>query len=106
MTYNQAKSRPGVNLVEFYASWCPHCQRMSPILKEVKKQIGTSASIFQYDIDRYPFEADNAGAYSVPTYIIYNNGKEVWRQIGELNSDDLVDAIEAAREMKTAKVKG
>ena len=70
---------------------------MSPILKEVKNQVGDTASIFQYDIDKYPYEAENAGAYSVPTYIIYRNGKEVWRQIGELNSDDLVDAIESAR---------
>jgi thioredoxin 1 len=70
---------------------------MLPVLKEVKNQVGESASIFQFDIDRYPNDTDNSGTCSVPTYIIFNNGKEMWRHIGELNSDDLVCAIEAAR---------
>lgn len=96
MTYNEAKSRPGVNLIEFYASWCPHCQRMTPILHEVKNQVGSTASIFQFDIDRFPFDAENAGAYSVPTLIIYRDGKEVWRQTGELTADDLLTALHSA----------
>lgn len=97
MTYNEAKSRPGVNLIEFYASWCPHCQLMAPILREVKNQIGEDASIFQFDIDRFPNEAENAGAYTVPTYIIYRDGKEVWRKIGELSANNLLTALHLAQ---------
>lgn len=97
MNYSEAKSQPGVNLIEFYASWCPHCQRMKPVVDEVKKLIGSTAAVYQYDIDRHPSCAESAGAHSVPTFIIYRNGKEMWRHAGEISSDELVAAINSAR---------
>ncbi len=96
MTYEEAISRPGVTLIEFYASWCPHCKRMMPIVEELKELVGGSVAVCQYDIDEYPREADHAGAQSVPTFIIYRNGREVWRHVGELAGDELLAAIQSA----------
>lgn len=96
MTYEEAISRPGVTLIEFYASWCPHCKRMMPIVEELKELVGGSVAVCQYDIDDSPREADHAGAQSVPTFIIYRDGREVWRHVGELAGDELLAAIQSA----------
>lgn len=97
MTYEEAKMRPGVQLVEFYASWCPHCHRMMPVVEEVRELVGSTAGIYQFDIDENPRAAEEAGADSVPTFIIYRDGREVWRNVGELPGDELVNAITSAR---------
>lgn len=96
MTYEQARMTTGVVLIEFYASWCPHCQRMMPIVAELKQLLNGQVPVYQYDIDQYPADADAAGASSVPTFIIYRNGREVWRDTGEMSGDELMYAIEQA----------
>lgn len=96
MKYNQAKNEPGVNLIEFYASWCPHCQRMMPIVEQIREMVGSRVGVYQYDIDQYPREADEAGASSVPTFIIYKDGEEQWRDTGEMSGDELLGRIEDA----------
>lgn len=96
MTYEQAKMQTGVVLIEFYASWCPHCRRMMPVIEEVKELLNGQVPVYQYDIDEYPDEADEAGATSVPTFIIYRNGTEVWRDKGELPGDEIMAAIDRA----------
>lgn len=97
MTYEEAHTRRGVSLVEFYASWCPHCRRMMPVVDEVRELVGGTAAIAQFDIDEHPREAENAGAESVPTFIIYRDGREIWRHVGEISGDELVAAIQSAR---------
>lgn len=96
MTYEEAINRQGVTLVEFYASWCPHCQRMMPIVDEVRELVGGSVAVAQFDIDEHPREAENARAESIPTFIIYRNGLEVWRHVGEISGDQLLAAIQSA----------
>lgn len=96
MTYEEAINRRGVTLVEFYASWCPHCQRIMPIVDEVRELVGGAAAVVQLDIDEHPREAENAGAESVPTFIVYRDGREVWRHVGEISGDDLIAAIQMA----------
>ncbi len=94
MTYEQAKNHTGITLVEFYASWCPHCQRMEPVVEEIKELTGGKIPVCQYDIDEHPREAENAGADTIPTFIIYRDGREVWRHVGEVASDELLAALQ------------
>lgn len=96
MDYAHAKNEPGVNLIEFYASWCPHCQRMMPIVDEVRELVNGRASVYQYDIDQHPDWAEQAGAESVPTFILYRSGKELWRQSGEIPGDELLAFVNKA----------
>lgn len=96
MTYQEAKQTTGVVLIEFYASWCPHCQRMMPVVEEVKELLGAQVPVYQFDIDKNQEAAEEAGANSIPTFIIYRNGKEVWRRTGEMPGDELMQAVEQA----------
>lgn len=96
MNYAQAIESAPVVLVEFYASWCPHCKRMAPVVEQVKELVEGQASVYQYDIDENSADADEAEVESVPTFLLYVNGQEVWRYSGEIDGNTLVARIESA----------
>ena len=93
MNYNEIINSNKVVLVEFFASWCPHCQRMMPVVEEVKEKLGDKASVYQFDIDKYQRLTEENGVESYPTFIVYKDGKEVWRQAGEMPGDELYRAV-------------
>lgn len=90
MTYNDLIHSAKEVLVEFYASWCPHCQRMMPIVADVKKKLEGKAVVAQFDIDENEQLSDEQGVASIPTFILYRDGREVWRQSGEMTEADLL----------------
>ena len=94
INYNEIIKTSPVVLVEFYASWCPHCQRMTPIVYKLKSQLQNRVPLYQYDIDKNEAESTEADIQSVPTFIIYSNGVEKWRQSGEIESKDLLKKVE------------
>ena len=94
MTYNEAVNSSKVVLVEFYATWCPHCQKMMPVVEQVKELLNGRVPLFQLDIDHNSSLADQEGVKSVPTFIVYKNGKAVWRHSGEIEADSLLGKAE------------
>lgn len=90
MTYSQVINEAPVVLVEFFATWCPHCQKMMPIVAQVKELLGSSTPVVQLDIDQNQATATEAGVNGVPTFIIYKNGNEVWRHSGEIDGNALL----------------
>ncbi|MCH5231396.1 MAG: thioredoxin family protein [Muribaculaceae bacterium] len=95
MNYNEAINSSKVVLVEFFASWCPHCQRMMPIVAQIKELLQGTVDIYQFDIDEYADLAAANGANSVPTFIIYKDGEEQWRESGEIDGQVLLSKIES-----------
>lgn len=93
MTYSELINSANEVLVEFYASWCPHCQRMMPIVADVKKKLEGRAVVAQFDIDEYTELSDQERVETIPTFILYRNGKEVWRQSGEMAEADLLAQV-------------
>lgn len=81
-------------LVEFFATWCPHCHRMAPILEQVAELLDGRAPVYQLDIDKNQEIADDQNVQSVPTFIVYKNGTEQWRHSGEIDGNDLLAKIE------------
>lgn len=94
MNYTELINSQKTVVVEFFATWCPHCQRMMPIVEQVKELVGDRARIVQLDIDENQDAAQDADVQSVPTFIVYKDGKEVWRQSGEMEGDFLLSQIE------------
>ena len=83
----------GVVLVEFFATWCPHCQRMMPIVADVKKKLEGKAQVVQLDIDKNQSLADELGVEGVPTFIVYKDDVEVDRTSGEMPEEDLYSFV-------------
>ena len=94
MNYTELINSQKTVVVEFFATWCPHCQRMMPVVEQVKELVGDRARIVQHDIDENQDAAQDADVQSVPTFIVYKDGKEVWRQSGEMEGDFLLSQIE------------
>lgn len=94
MQYSEIiKSTPTV-LVEFFASWCPHCQRMMPVVEQIRELLGSSVDVYQFDIDENKSLASENDVQSIPTFIIYHSGVEKWRHSGEIDGNILLSKIE------------
>ncbi len=93
MEYTDAIKSTPVVLVEFYATWCPHCQRMMPVVDQIKELLEGSVDVYQLDIDLNKELADTEEITATPTFIIYRDGKEVWRESGEMDGQVLLAKI-------------
>ena len=96
MDYNNLTGSKGVVLVEFFATWCPHCRHMSPIVEQIKELLAGKAEVVQLDIDQNAQAADAAQVQSVPTFLLYGDGKLLWRQSGEMDAEALLAKVESA----------
>ena len=80
-------------LVDFYATWCGPCKMMSPLSEQVSKDVGNSARILKIDIDTNRNVATQYGIRSVPTLILFKEGKQVWRQSGVPPKNLIVESV-------------
>jgi len=83
-------------LVDFFATWCGPCQTMGPILKDVKDTLGEGISILKIDVDKNQALAAQFQVRGVPTFILFKNGKQVWKQSGLIQKKELIHVIESA----------
>ncbi|WMQ64280.1 thioredoxin [Imtechella halotolerans] len=80
-------------LIDFYAEWCGPCKMMSPILQETKATLGDSVSILKIDVDKNQALASQYQVRGVPTLMIFKDGKQLWRQSGVVQTNDLVKLL-------------
>lgn len=80
-------------LVDFHATWCGPCKMMTPILVELKERVGEKASIIKIDVDKNKKLAADYQVKGVPTVILFKNGKNIWRQSGVVQADELEKLI-------------
>jgi rhodanese-related sulfurtransferase len=80
-------------LVDIGAVWCPPCRKMDPVLKDLVQSKGASFKLVQIDGGVQETLAQQLNAHSFPTFIIYKNGKEVWRQEGIVSKEELLKQL-------------
>ena len=72
----------GVVLVDFYADWCGPCRMLSPILEALASEMNDKMQVVKLDVDHAPKTTTTYQITSVPTMIVFKNGKEADRIVG------------------------
>ena len=84
-------------LVDFWATWCGPCRMIAPIVEQLSGELGTKVKVLKMDIDENPATPMSLGSMSIPTVIIFKDGKAAERTVGYRPSmkGDLAAKLEA-----------
>lgn len=91
------KTKSGVVLVDFWADWCMPCKMMAPILNEVAEATEGTATIYKLNVDEQQQVAAQYGIRSIPTMILFKDGKEMERIIGVKSKEAVIASINKAQ---------
>ena len=80
-------------LVDFWAEWCGPCKMIAPVLEEVAKEKDGTLKIVKLDVDENPQTAQKFGVMSIPTLLVFRDGREINRLIGYMPKAQLLQKI-------------
>jgi thioredoxin 1 len=69
-------------LVDFWATWCGPCRMIAPIVEQIHGELGDKIKVMKMDIDQNPSTPMQLGIMSIPTVIIFKDGKAADRTVG------------------------
>jgi len=85
----------GVALVDFWAEWCPPCRIIGPAVEEAAKQMQGKALVGKVNVDEARDLAESYSISSIPTLILFKDGREVGRRTGIMNTREITGWIES-----------
>ena len=91
----QQQTKSKVVLVDFWAEWCAPCKMMAPVLNEVADELSGNAYVGKLNIKQYQSMAQQFNVRSIPTLILFKNGKEQKRFVGIKQKDFLLKEIKS-----------
>lgn len=93
VTYESIINSSTPTLVDFSAEWCGPCKAMAPVLQEVAGKIKDKGRIVKIDVDKNRALSSQLNIMGVPTFILYKEGKIVWRESGMQSANKLEKLI-------------
>ena len=72
----------GPVVVDLWAEWCGPCRMIAPALEEIAGSLGSKVKIVKLNVDESPKTAAKYGVMSIPTLMVFKDGKEASRQVG------------------------
>ena len=85
--FDEIKNSPKTVLLDFYADWCGPCQMLSPVIEQLEKETGMK--VIKIDVDSLPNLARMFRVTSIPTILLFENGKFVRREMGYMPIEHL-----------------
>jgi thioredoxin 1 len=86
----------GVTLVDFYADWCGPCKMIAPVIEELATELKGSANVVKFNIEENQNMTASLQVMSIPTLILFKDGKEVKRVVGIKNKKELLELVNSA----------
>lgn len=81
-------------LVDFWASWCPPCKMIEPVIEKLEKEYSGRVKVGKLNVDRNPLVAGNYKIQGVPTFITFKDGKIVDKVVAAVPEKTLRDMME------------
>lgn len=78
-------------VVDFYATWCGPCRMFAPVFEEVSNE--ENLNFIKLDVDQHADIARKYGVMSIPTIILFKNGKEIKRFTGFMSKEEFIDFL-------------
>ena len=80
-------------LVDFWATWCGPCRMVAPILEQIADEHSSKLRVAKLDVDANPITAGRFGVRSIPTMILFKNGRETQRLVGYMPKEKLLQLL-------------
>jgi thioredoxin 1 len=80
-------------LVDFWATWCGPCKLAEPVLEELSESYKDKVLVGKIDVDQNPASPQKYGVMSIPTTILFKDGKELGRQVGFAGKNNFEELI-------------
>lgn len=84
----------GIVLIDFFADWCGPCKMMEPIIEELASETEGKLVIAKVNVDESSDLASKYQIFSIPTFIIFKDGKEVERMVGAVGKSGILEKIQ------------
>ncbi len=79
--------------VDFWAAWCPPCRMMHPVIRELAEQFEGKVLFRKLNTDFYKGIAAKMNISGIPTYILFKDGKEMWRGTGAMSKKKIIETL-------------
>lgn len=86
----------GVTLVDFYADWCGPCKMIAPMMEELSSEYQGKATVAKLDVDKAQVASSKYNVTSIPTVILFVDGKEAKRVVGVRDKKTFQTMIESS----------
>lgn len=80
-------------LVDFFATWCGPCRMVAPILNQIETEMADDVKIVKIDVDNNQGIAAQYGVMSIPTMVLFKDGKEAAKNVGAMPKEGIIDFI-------------
>ena len=80
-------------LIDFFAEWCGPCKAQSPILKEIASEMGEKVKVIKIDVDKNTEIATKFRIQGVPTLMVFQNGRQLFRQSGMMTKPQIYNVL-------------
>jgi thioredoxin 1 len=91
--FNDTIKKNKVVFIDFWASWCGPCRALAPTIEELAQDYNGKALVGKLDVDENPATAERFQVFSIPTMILFKDGKEAERLVGLCAKGKIADTI-------------
>lgn len=89
-------NKPGVSLVDFWASWCGPCMMLAPLIDELAGEYAGRVNVYKVNVDEESELAARFGIMSIPTLIVFKDGEVFDKTVGVVPKDSIAGLLDRA----------